>query len=77
MSLTFGKTKADNFGRIFEGNPRLLTRNSYLNFLRYYKSKHPRYGLARMLQRGLEAWTQLPASEQAMFKQKVTTQEIQ
>ncbi|XP_050336237.1 uncharacterized protein LOC126763079 [Bactrocera neohumeralis] len=70
MSLRFGKTIAPNFGRAFENSKRQLTRHPYLNYLRHFKSKHPRYGFTRILREGAKSWKRLAPREKASFSQK-------
>lgn len=70
LSLKFGKTIAPNFGRAFENSKRQLTRHPYLNYLRHFKSKHPRYGFARILREGAKAWKRMAPEEKASFTQK-------
>uniref|UniRef100_A0A034WM19 HMG box domain-containing protein n=1 Tax=Bactrocera dorsalis TaxID=27457 RepID=A0A034WM19_BACDO len=70
MSLRFGKTIAPNFGRAFENSQRQLTRHPYLNYLRHFKSKHPRYGFTRILREGAKSWKRLAPQEKASFSQK-------
>lgn len=71
MSLKFGKTIAPNFGRALQNSKRQLTRHPYLNFLRYFKSKHPSYGLTRILHEGAKSWKRMRSEERRSFTQKV------
>ncbi|XP_059217161.1 uncharacterized protein LOC131994343 isoform X2 [Stomoxys calcitrans] len=70
MSISFGCTHVRNFAHIFENNSRELTRNSYLNFLRYYKAQHSHYGLKQILRYGSRAWRNLEADDKELFTQK-------
>ncbi|XP_073843463.1 deadbeat [Musca autumnalis] len=77
MSLTFGKTKINNFAHLFQENPRAITRHPYVNFLRYYKQNHPRYDLKKLLHYGLIAWRKLSLNERSEFNQKNVLEAIQ
>ncbi|XP_023299793.2 uncharacterized protein LOC124421248 [Lucilia cuprina] len=70
MSSLLRKRQANNFTRVLNRNPQLLTCNSYINFLRFYKTQHPRYGLRKLLQNGLKVWTNLSVQARKEFKQK-------
>ena len=59
------------FARVLQKNPKLLTCNSYLNFLRFYKSLNPRYDLIKILQNGFQIWRDMDTKQKKKFTQKV------
>ncbi|KAM7356204.1 deadbeat [Cochliomyia hominivorax] len=63
-------TNFRKFCRNLENDTKLLTCNSYMNFLRFYKSQHPRYGLRRILQNGFQIWINYDHRQKRKFKQK-------
>lgn len=71
MSPTLNKIKVHNFARVIRQNPQLLTCNSYMNFLRYYKTLHPLLDLRKLLQNGFKVWTHLKPRQRKQFTQKV------
>lgn len=65
------KINSDNIHRLLKNDPSILTRNSYLNFLRFYCSQHPRYSWRKILKTGFIIWNKLTLSERKLFIQKV------
>ncbi|TMW52805.1 hypothetical protein DOY81_002139, partial [Sarcophaga bullata] len=64
------KLESHNIERLIKQDPTLLTRNSYLNFLRFYGSQHPRYGWRRILKSGFKIWNKLTPEQRQQFTQK-------
>ncbi|KAM8710969.1 hypothetical protein ACLKA7_017582 [Drosophila subpalustris] len=50
--------------------PDLVAPLPYLNFLRYFKRKHPRYGTRRLLQEALPHWDALTSGQKKLFQSK-------
>lgn len=50
--------------------PHLVAPLPYLNFLRYFKRKHPRYGTRRVLQEALPYWDALTTGQKNLFQKK-------
>ncbi|XP_075159817.1 uncharacterized protein LOC142232968 [Haematobia irritans] len=65
-----GSSLIQNFGKIFKKNPREVTRNPYLNFLRDFKWNHQHYNLQEICHYGSMAWRKLKRSEKKKFLQK-------
>ncbi|XP_012160104.1 uncharacterized protein LOC101459550 [Ceratitis capitata] len=77
MSLKFGKTIAPNFGRVLENSKRQLTRHPYMNFLRDFKHRHPRYGLTRILREAAKLWKRLAPDVRASYTQQQVLKTLQ
>ncbi|KRF82914.1 uncharacterized protein ddbt isoform X2 [Drosophila virilis] len=51
-------------------NPNLVAPLPYLNFLRYLKRKHPRFGFRRLLQEAPAQWDALNKGQKNLFQKQ-------
>ncbi|XP_023173815.1 uncharacterized protein LOC111601465 isoform X1 [Drosophila hydei] len=51
-------------------NPILVAPLPYINFLRYFKRKHPTYGVRRLLQEAPAHWDAMTKGQKNLFQKK-------
>ncbi|XP_030386337.1 uncharacterized protein LOC115633096 [Scaptodrosophila lebanonensis] len=51
-------------------DPRLVAPLPYLNFLRFFKRKHPRFGLRRLLQEAPAHWDAMTEGQKHLFEKQ-------
>ncbi|EDW14225.1 uncharacterized protein LOC6572658 [Drosophila mojavensis] len=51
-------------------NPLLVAPLPYINFLRYFKRKHPKYGVRRLLQEAPAQWDAMTQGQKNLFQKK-------
>lgn len=51
--------------------PKMVAPLPYLNFLRYYRRKHPRMSMEKILQQAPAEWDALSRRQQGLFQKKV------
>lgn len=51
--------------------PKMVAPLPYLNFLRYFRRKHPRMSLMKILQLAPAQWDSLSMSQRGLFHKKV------
>lgn len=58
-------------------NPILVAPLPYINFLRYFKRKHPTYGVRRLLQEAPAHWDAMTKGQKNLFQKKVSNNTAQ